>query len=105
VAAGLPGVGVKVAASVLNFSPLNMRALVVDTHVHRVAGRLGLVPASYDTAHAYRALMDMVPDSLDGRGPVRAALADEGPGPTALLASCAAMRGLRAEVDMPAHRC
>jgi len=60
---GLPGVGVKVAASVLNFSPLNMRALVVDTHVHRVAGRLGLIPASYDTAHAYRALMDMVPDS------------------------------------------
>ena len=60
---GLPGVGVKVAASVLNFSPLNMRALVVDTHVHRVAGRYGLVPASYDTAHAYRALMDLVPDS------------------------------------------
>jgi hypothetical protein len=60
---GLPGVGVKVAASVLNFSPLNMRALVVDTHVHRVAGPLGLIPASYDTAHAYRALMDMVPDS------------------------------------------
>jgi endonuclease-3 len=60
---GLPGVGVKVAACVLNFSPLNMRALVVDTHVHRVAGRFGLVPAHYDTAHAYRALMDMVPDS------------------------------------------
>jgi endonuclease-3 len=60
---GLPGVGVKVAASVLNFSPLNMRALVVDTHVHRVAGRLGLIPAGYDAAHAYRALMDMVPDS------------------------------------------
>lgn len=60
---GLPGVGVKVTASVLNFSPLNMRALVVDTHVHRVAARLGLIPAGYDTAHAYRALMDMVPDS------------------------------------------
>jgi endonuclease-3 len=59
---GLPGVGVKVAASVLNFSPLNMRALVVDTHVQRVAARLGLIPASYDTAHAYRALMDLVPD-------------------------------------------
>ncbi|WP_426013665.1 endonuclease III domain-containing protein [Caulobacter sp. DWR2-3-1b2] len=59
---GLPGVGVKVAASVLNFSPLNMRALVIDTHVHRVASRYGLIPASYDTAHAYRALMDLVPD-------------------------------------------
>jgi endonuclease-3 len=60
---GLPGVGVKVAACVLNFSPLNMRALVIDTHVHRTAIRLGLIPAHYDTAHAYRALMDMVPDS------------------------------------------
>ena len=33
----LPGVGVKVAACVLNFSDLAMRALVVDTHVDRVA--------------------------------------------------------------------
>jgi endonuclease-3 len=59
---GLPGVGVKVAAAVLNFSPLNMRALVVDTHVHRAAARLGLVPAGYDAAHAYRTLMGLVPD-------------------------------------------
>lgn len=60
---GLPGVGVKVAASVLNFSPLDMRALVVDTHVHRVAERLGLIRTGYDAAHAYRALMDMAPDA------------------------------------------
>lgn len=59
---GLPGVGVKVAASVLNFSPLDMRALVVDTHVHRVAERLGLIPVGQDAAHAYRALMNLAPD-------------------------------------------
>ena len=39
----LPGVGQKVAASVLNFSSLAMRDLVVDSHVHRTAQRLGLV--------------------------------------------------------------
>jgi endonuclease-3 len=59
---GLPGVGVEAAASVLNFSTLAMRALVVDTHVHRVARRLGLIPSTADAAHAYRPLMDQAPD-------------------------------------------
>lgn len=58
----LPGVGVKVAACVLNFSDLAMRSLVVDTHVHRVARRIGLVGAG-DTTHAYHTLMDMAPPS------------------------------------------
>ena len=58
----LPGVGIKVAACVLNFSELAMRALVVDTHVHRVARRIGLVGAG-DATHAYHALMDLAPDS------------------------------------------
>lgn len=58
----LPGVGVKVAASVLNFSTLAMRALVVDTHVDRVAKRIGLV-GSGDTTHTYHALMDLAPDA------------------------------------------
>ena len=57
----LPGVGVKVAACVLNFSDLGMRALVVDTHVHRVARRIGLVGAG-DTTHAYHTLMGLAPD-------------------------------------------
>ena len=39
----LPGVGPKTAACVLLFS-LGRPALPVDTHVHRVAKRLGLVP-------------------------------------------------------------
>jgi endonuclease-3 len=56
----LPGVGVKVAACVLNFSDLAMRALVVDTHVDRVAKRIGLVGAG-DTTNTYHALMAMAP--------------------------------------------
>lgn len=56
----LPGVGVKVAACVLNFSDLAMRALVVDTNVDRVAKRIGLVGAG-DTTNTYHALMAMAP--------------------------------------------
>jgi endonuclease-3 len=49
---GLPGVGPKTAACVLLFS-LGMPAMPVDTHVFRVARRLGLVPegASVEKAH------------------------------------------------------
>lgn len=48
----LPGVGPKTAACVLLFS-LGLPALPVDTHVYRVAKRLGLVPpkASAEKAH------------------------------------------------------
>ncbi len=58
----LPGVGVKVAACVLNFSDLAMRALVVDTHVDRVAKRIGLVGAG-DATHTYHTLMSLAPDA------------------------------------------
>jgi endonuclease III len=49
----LPGVGIKTASCVLLFS-LDRPVMPVDTHVHRVAGRLGLLPAgtSADAAHA-----------------------------------------------------
>ncbi len=48
----LPGVGPKTAAVVLCFS-LDMPALPVDTHVHRVAKRLGLIgdKVTADQAH------------------------------------------------------
>jgi endonuclease-3 len=48
---GLPGVGAKIAATVLNFSTLRKRVLAVDTHLLRVGERLGLLPAgaSYET--------------------------------------------------------
>ncbi len=50
----LPGVGPKTAACVLLFS-LGRPALPVDTHVERVAKRLGLVPPKMpaDRAHAH----------------------------------------------------
>ena len=59
----LPGVGPKTAACVLAFS-LGRPALPVDTHVHRVAGRLGYLPPG-TTAAAAHALMDgLVPPKL-----------------------------------------
>ncbi len=50
------GVGPKTAAIVLQFS-LEMPAFPVDTHIHRVTGRLGLRPdkMSADRAHDYLA--------------------------------------------------
>jgi len=57
----LPGVGPKSAAATLNFSTLNMRAMVVDTHVHRVTKRLGLTSRTGDAAQAYETLMSMIP--------------------------------------------
>ncbi len=49
----LPGVGPKTAACVLMFA-LGRPAMPVDTHVHRVAGRLGLIApgVSAEGAHA-----------------------------------------------------
>jgi endonuclease-3 len=48
----LPGVGPKTAACVLMFA-LGRPALPVDTHVHRVAQRLGLVPTKAGAAEAH----------------------------------------------------
>jgi endonuclease III len=60
----LPGVGRKVAAAVLNFSTLNKRAMVVDSHVARVSKRLGLA-RSGGIRIAYKAIMAAVPDRWD----------------------------------------
>jgi endonuclease-3 len=48
----LPGVGPKTAACVLMFA-LGRPALPVDTHVHRVAQRLGLVPVKAGASEAH----------------------------------------------------
>lgn len=56
----LPGVGAKAAAATLNFSTLDRPVLVVDTHVARVARRLGLVGRG-DAQDAYERLMSQVP--------------------------------------------
>jgi endonuclease III len=54
---GLPGVGHKVAAAVLNFSTLRRRIFVVDTHVLRVLQRFGFVGTKADGEDASDAVM------------------------------------------------
>lgn len=56
----LPGVGPKTAACVLLFS-CGRPALPVDTHVHRVSRRLGLVPDRVSAEGAQRLLESLVP--------------------------------------------
>jgi endonuclease-3 len=67
----LPGVGPKTAAVVLSFA-LGRDTIPVDTHVHRVSKRLGLVPANVSAERADRLLHDLVPDGL--RTPLHVAL-------------------------------
>ncbi len=59
----LPGVGPKTAACVLAFS-LGRAAIPVDTHVLRVATRLGLVPEGTTAARAHDVLSDVIPSRL-----------------------------------------
>ena len=55
----LPGIGPKSAAVILCFS-LGMPALAVDTHVHRVAKRLGLIGPKVNADDAHDILEAMV---------------------------------------------
>jgi endonuclease-3 len=59
----LPGVGPKTAAVVLAFS-LDRPALPVDTHVHRVAGRLGLIQPRSSEAKAQEILEAITPPDI-----------------------------------------
>lgn len=59
----LPGVGRKVAAATLNFSTLQKKTLVVDTHHLRVMRRLGLVGPRAGLADAADRLMPYLPAS------------------------------------------
>jgi endonuclease-3 len=59
----LPGVGPKTAACVLLFA-LHMPALPVDTHVHRLALRLGLAPAKTSAEKAHSLLEELLPEEL-----------------------------------------
>lgn len=67
----LPGIGPKTASVVMSFS-LGRDALPVDTHVHRVSKRLGLIPPTASAERADRLLHDLVPDGL--RTPLHVAL-------------------------------
>jgi endonuclease-3 len=59
----LPGVGPKTAAVVLSFA-LGRDALPVDTHVHRVTRRLGIIPDKASAERADALLHETVPDGL-----------------------------------------
>ena len=58
----LPGVGPKTASCVLLFA-LNKPALPVDTHVFRVAKRLGLIDSGVSVEESHSLLQEKVPPS------------------------------------------
>ena len=60
---GLPGVGPKTAACVLLFA-LGRPALPVDTHVHRVSQRLGLIGPKVNAEEAHVVLEAQMPPKL-----------------------------------------
>jgi endonuclease-3 len=60
----LPGVGHKTATFVLLFS-LRQPVLPVDTHVHRVSTRYGIIPMKMTQAKAHTALLNMLPRNAD----------------------------------------
>ena len=57
----LPGIGPKTSAAVLLFSTLRRPALPVDSHHHRVAARLGLIPAGVSVGPAHALLEAQLP--------------------------------------------
>ncbi len=57
---GIKGVGPKTAAIILLFS-LDMPAFPVDTHIHRVTRRLGLIPARASREKAHELLESLLP--------------------------------------------
>lgn len=59
----IPGVGPKTAAIVLLFA-LGRPAFPVDTHIYRVAGRLGLLPPGASRNQAHYLLEQMIPPKL-----------------------------------------
>jgi endonuclease III len=59
----LPGVGPKTAACVLTFS-MGRPAFPVDTHVHRVAVRLGWAPAGASAEQTHAVLRELVPADI-----------------------------------------
>ena len=57
----LPGVGPKTSAAVLAFSRLRRAALPVDSHHHRVALRLGLIPPTMSVGPSHALLSAQLP--------------------------------------------
>ena len=62
-----PGIGPKTSAAVLLFSNLRVAALPVDSHHHRVAQRLGLIPESMAVGPSHDALAALLPPEWDAQ--------------------------------------
>ena len=63
----LPGVGPKTSAAVLLFSRLRRPALPVDSHHHRVAVRLGLIPETLAVGPSHAVLEALLPPDWDAQ--------------------------------------
>ena len=63
----LNGVGPKTSAATLLFSELRIAALPVDSHHHRVAQRLGLIPKNMAVGPSHDALAALVPPEWDAQ--------------------------------------
>ena len=63
----LSGVGPKTSAAVLSFSRLRRPALPVDSHHHRVAQRLGLIPPNVDVGPSHARLAALLPPDWDAQ--------------------------------------
>ncbi len=63
----LSGVGPKTSAATLLFSGLRRPALPVDSHHHRVAQRLGLIPDAMPVGPSHDALAALVPEAWDAQ--------------------------------------
>lgn len=57
----LPGVGIKTASLVLLFC-FGLPVMPVDTHVHRVSGRVGLIPEKASAEAAHHLLATLLPE-------------------------------------------
>ena len=63
----ISGIGPKTSAAVLLFSTLRMPAMPVDSHHHRVAIRLGIIPASVPVGKSHALLEAMLPKDWDAQ--------------------------------------
>lgn len=63
----ISGIGPKTSAATLLFSRLRMPALPVDSHHHRVALRLGLIPAGTDVGPSHALLERLMPPDWDAQ--------------------------------------
>ena len=63
----LPGIGPKTSAATLLFSKLRRPALPVDSHHHRVATRLGLIPEGMAVGPSHAVLEAQLPPDLSAQ--------------------------------------